>query len=232
MTKIYEGREFRSFYDQDSKRIFADLEFRNCRFVSSRVSITRDPRRRSTVRNITLINCEQIGCALEAAIVEDVLVDGFDTGGFFPAWAAVFKHVVLKGKIGSIMLNPAVATGLATPQQQRAFDEANAAYYATVDWALDITEAEFEGEADIRRVPAHLICRDPETQVVVKREKALEGVWRTLDLSRTYWPTALEFFLERGDPDIVLVAPKRHRKFRQYLDGLKALRDAGVAEPD
>lgn len=60
----------------------------------------------------------------------------------------------------------------------------------------------------------------------------MQGRWREIHLSNTYWATSLEFFLERGDADLVLVAPKRHRKYRSLLDGLKALRDAGVAEPD
>jgi hypothetical protein len=101
----------------------------------------------------------------------------------------------------------------------------------SVDWALDITEAEFE-EGELQRVPAELVRRDAETQVVVTRASAMRGEWRRLDLSRTHWATSLEFFLERGDPDVVLVAPKRSRQFRQLLDGLKMLRDAGVAEPD
>ncbi len=165
------------------------------------------------------------------AIIEDVLVEHFKTNGLFQTWGAVFKHVTLRGKIGRIMISPFVAPGLATPEQQRLFDEANAEYYANVDWALDISEAEFE-ECDLRRVPAHLVRRDPETQVVVKRENAMRGDWRKLDLSKTHWDTALEFTLKDGDPDIVLVAGKRDRKFRDLVDGLKKLRDAGVAEPD
>lgn len=231
MTKILEDQAFYDFYDRDSAGVFEDLEFRRCVFVSSRISMTRNPSLRSTVRNIKIVNCEQRGCALEAAILEDVLVDGLKTNGVLRCWAAGFKHAVLRGKIGRILISSAVATGTATPEQQRAFDEANAAYYKSVDWALDISEAEFE-ECDIRRVPAHLIRRDPETQVVVKREKAMLGKWRELDLSKAYWAGWLDLFLKDGDSDIVLVAPKRHKKFRQLLDGLKLLRDAGVAELD
>jgi hypothetical protein len=77
-----------------------------------------------------------------------------------------------------------------------------------------------------------LIRRDPATQVVVTRDKAMQGTWRNVDLSGTHWATSLQFMLNRGDEDIVLVAPKRHRKFKVLLDGLKRLRDAGVAEPD
>lgn len=230
-VQVFEKQRFECFYDQDSGRTFSDLEFRKCYFESCAISITRDPRLRSTVRNIRLIQCEQRGCTLDAAIVEAVLVDGFKTNGLFQTWGAVFKHVTLKGKIGRVMTSSAVATAMATDKQQRAFDEANALYYSTVDWALDISEAEFE-EGEFQGVPAHLVRRDPASQVVVKREKAMQGAWRQLDLSRTHWATSLEFLLNRGDADVVLVAPKRHRKYRDLLDGLKALREAGVAEPD
>jgi hypothetical protein len=229
--QLFEKQEFARFYDQDSGRTFSGIEFRKCSFLSSSVSITRDPKLRSTVRDVKLIQCEQRGCALNAAIVEDVLVDGFKTNGLFQTWGAVFKHVTLRGKIGRVMISPYVAPSTATEKQQWAFDEANAAYYAGVDWALDISEAEFE-EVDIRRLSARLVRRDPTTQVVVTRERAMEGRWRTLDLSRTDWAGWIDLFLKDGDPDLVLAAPKRHRSYRDLLDGLKALRDAGVAEPD
>jgi hypothetical protein len=167
-------------------------------------------------------------------------VDGLKTSGTFHTWGAVFKHVTLRGKIGDIMISPAVNAGLAKPAEHRACDEANAAYYASVDWALDIREAEFEG-ADRRGVPGHLVRRDPEnpeTHVLVMRAKALERRWRHLDLSKTYWPTTLEFFVEDANFDsTVLVAPKRIGRsgpwtYQNLLDGLGMLRDAGIAEPD
>jgi hypothetical protein len=161
------------------------------------------------------------------------LVNGLQTkglgGGLFQTWGAVFKHVVLTGKIRRVMLSAAVAPGRATADQQQAFDDANAAYYSTVDWSLDISKGEFE-ECEIQCVPARLIRRDPETQVVIKRAKAAQGEWRKLDLSKTHWHVSLDFFLKRGDADVVLVAPKRNKKFRDLLNGLKMLRDAGVAE--
>ena len=129
------------------------------------------------------------------------------------------------------MFSPAVFPGFATLRQQRAFDKANEEYYSTVDWALDIREAEAE-EIDIRRIPARLIRRDPESQVVITRAKAMEGKWRQLNLEKTHWAGSMELFLEWGDWDWVLVAGKRDRNYRRLVDGLKALRDAGVAEPD
>lgn len=226
-----EGQEFVQWFDRDSAAIYSDLEFVKCRFESSGISITRNPQLRATVRNVRLIKCVERGCGIENAIFEDVSIDGLKTSGLLQTWAAVFKHVTFRGKIGRLMVSPFVAPGIATPAQQRAFDEANARYYTGVDWALDLREAEFE-ECDLRRVPAHLVRRDPETQVVVTREQAMRGEWRKLDLSKTYWASALEGFLIEGDPDIVLVAGKRQKKFRDLVDGLNKLRDAGVAEPD
>lgn len=231
MIKIYTNQVFSCFYDRSSGRVFEDLEFRRCRFESSSISITRNPKKRSTVRNAKMIQCEEIGCSLDTAIIEDVIIEGLKTSDLFQTWGAVYKHVVLRGNIGRIMISPLVATAMAKPKEQAAFDKANAEYYQNVDWALDISEGRFY-EIDIRRIPARLIRRDPETQVVVTREKALLGEWKKLDLSKTYWGGWLDYFIKTGNQDLVLVAPKRHQKYIDWLDGLKKLRDAGVAEPD
>jgi hypothetical protein len=231
MTKMFNNQEFRSFYDRNSGRLFQDLEFKGCRFVSCSISITENTRRRSIVRDVRLIQCQEIGCAVENAIIENALIDGLMTSDILKCWGAVFKHVVLKGNIGRIMVSPIIAAGMAKPREQQAFDETNNRYYETVDWALDISEARFV-ECDIRGVPARLIQRDPETQVVIKREKATTGKWKELDLSKTYWSTAIQYMLDHNYEDIVLVAPKRNRKFKDLLNGLMMLRDASVAEPD
>lgn len=231
MTGIFINQEFGNFYDRNSGRIFQDLEFRKCRFMSSALSITRNPKHRSQVRNIKLTQCEEIGCALDTAIIEDVIVDGLKTSDLLQSWGAVYKHVILKGNIDRIMVSPFVATGIARPKEQASFDEVNAKYYETVDWALDISEGRFI-ECELQRVPAKLVRRDQETQIVITREKALKGAWKKLDLSKTYWATSIQFFLDRGDQDVVLVAPKRYSKYQDLLDGLKMLRDAGVAETD
>lgn len=159
--------------------------------------------------------------------------------GISIAEGAVFKHVTLRGRIGPIILSHLVTPSQRDSTVQRAFAEANAAYYTTVDWALDIREAEFEEDVDLRGIPGHLIRRDPKTQVLVMRAKALEGTWRQLNLEKTYWPAAIEFFLDGGLNSTVLVAPKKITnsianpwKVQDLIDGLQMLRDVGVAEPD
>ena len=218
---------------------FEDLEFRHCTFSRCQLSLSGNPNRRTVVSHVNLLNCRAIGCDLNQAIVEDVLVDGLSTP-LLSSWGAVFKHVTLRNRIGSILLNHLVTPSQPDSRTQHMFAVANAAYYTQVDWALDIREAEFEEDVDLRGIPGTLIRRDPTTQVLVTRAKALEGKWRQLPLERTYWPTAIEFFLRDNAWDsTVLVAPKRIRTsptnpytYQDLVDGLHLLRDEGVAELD
>lgn len=232
--RVSRDKEFHSFDfdDRNSGAVFSDVEFHNCYFQGCGISITRNPALRSSVRNVTLVNCSQRGCSIDTAVFEDVVVDGLKTHGqLLQCWAAVFNRVVLRGKIDRLMTSPAVSAGLATADEQAAFDRANAEYYAAVDWSLDISQAEFK-ELDLRGVPARLVRRDPDTQVIVRRERALEGTWRDLAFHENLWPITISHFLETGEEDMVLVAPKRDPKFRQYLEDMNLLRKAGVAEAD
>lgn len=178
MSGEYNRQEIRSFHDRNTGRLFNDIVFNYCRFVSCTISTTTNPRKRSIIRNIRLIGCEVTGCTIYPAIIEDVLVSRLKTHTLLQTWGTVFKHVKLEGNIGRIMISPLIAVGMAKPREQAAFDKANEEYYKTVDWAFDISEGRFY-ECELQRVPAKLIKRDPETQVVITREKALLGEWKS-----------------------------------------------------
>lgn len=263
MSQIIENQTIEAFLDRNTGCCFCDLEFIKCKFLGCNISLgpirrfnntcliaplTRepgerlfeppqqpDPKIRSVVRNVKLLRCEEEGSSIGTAIIEDTVVDGLLTSGLFQTFGAVFKHVILKGKIGRIMISRYLPDVTGTQEQQlaeqRFFDGANEKYYSIVDWALDISQAEFV-ECDIRNIPSRLIRRDPDTQVVITRKKALEGNWRHLDLSKTYWGAYFEGIITEQIQDCVLVAPKRGAKFRQLLDGLNLLRREGIAEPD
>lgn len=64
MTRIFEGQEFEGFHDHNwglpwslprPGRLFEDLEFRRCTFVTCTLSVTKKPKLRSTVRNVRLL---------------------------------------------------------------------------------------------------------------------------------------------------------------------------------
>lgn len=233
MTR-YSNRTFSRLFD-DGGTTFTNMEFDNCVFDWCGLSLAKVVGRRSTVRNVRLLNCSSVNhCGIGPAIFEDVTVDGLATSFLLLLWCPLFKHVAIKGKIGRVRINQHVDGMDPSAEVQRPFDLARTRFYETVDWALDISAAEFK-EFDMHGVPARLVRRDPATQVVVTREKALRPGWREqLSPGNTLWPLVIDMFLQDCEPDIVLVAPKGKpkREFASLVNGLNELRQAGVAEPD
>lgn len=186
-------------------------------------------------------DCVALGCAIGSAVIEDVLVDGLLTPGRVPFFirGAAFRHVTLRGRFGGLTITgdarrPSMK-GWDDADLRREIDAANATYYQSVDWALDISEIECE-DLEIRGgIPSRLIRRDSATQVVITRERVLDGRWRDVDLSGTWWPTAIDMlanekYLDSGYPEKILVAPKLHPDFPRLLEGLRRLRAAGIAD--
>jgi hypothetical protein len=164
-------------------------------------------------------------------------VDGLTVNGLFQTFGAAFKHVVLKGKIDRVMITNEVFPDIGWPEKYRQeeidlFRAANTEYYKNVEWALDISQGEFK-ELDIRGVPGKLVRRDPTTQALVLREKALACDWRSLDFQDDVLPVGFES-LESGYnlSDYVIAAEKRNRRYRKTLADIEMLRSLGIAEPD
>src|SRR6516225_9769157 len=107
-------------YDRDSGRVIEGMAFESCRFVSCALSVTRDPSKRTIARDLRFVNCEARGVSIYAAAIEDVEVDGLKTNGTLHCWATVFKHVAVRGKIGTIMFSDMVSPGKASVAEQRA----------------------------------------------------------------------------------------------------------------
>jgi hypothetical protein len=236
MTQVFRNQTFRGlgFDDRDSGRVFSDLEFYRCNFQNIALSITFDPAKRSTVRGVKLVNCSEESCHLWPAILEDVTVDGLETAQLFVANACAYKHVVLSGKLGDVKICRSVPWASAPAgylaRKQEATDRANADYYESVDWALDISQAEFTS-GEVEGIPPELVRRDPATQFVLRAKAIKERRWREVDLSGTYWFPLLDAYAKEGMGDVVLVAPKAAPEFKALLKGLIALREAGIVEP-
>lgn len=230
----FSNQYYRKLVDRGASVIIEGIEYRECTFENCALSLTKSPQFGAVVRSVQLINCCSINCDLGPTIFEDVTVEGLDTNSLLILWSPLFRHVTLRGKVGKIKINTAAHFVDRSAEVQRPFDLARSRFYEGVDWALDISGAEFK-EFDMHGVPARLVRRDPATQVVVTRERALQSGWRErLSAANTHWPFVIDMFLQAGEPDIVLVAPKgkRKRDFTHLLDGLAELRQAGVAEPE
>src|SRR5438876_361445 len=78
-----------------------DLEFHNCELHHCNLTSYAGPKRRQILRNVRVFNC-WIVADMSNAVIEDILVDGLKTGRELRIQRSVFKHVILRGKIGDI----------------------------------------------------------------------------------------------------------------------------------
>jgi hypothetical protein len=139
-----------------------------------------------------------------------------------------FKHVVLRGSVGWIHIEPWTDDSYVAKSFIVKLAEANAAFYRGVDWALDLREVE-EGDLRIHGVPLELVRRDPSRQLLVRREDAAHPVWTRIDAY--FWQTQVDSLRRSDDPGLFLFVPPESNKRRvAYLKAARALREAGVLD--
>ena len=141
------------------------------------------------------------------------------------------RHVTVRGNVtGGLEL--LAARLVETDAERAALLAVNRAYYAGVEWALDIWDARFTAVSFVRSdIPARLIRRDPETQVVVTRRTLLQSDWRGL-LGTAAVGLGIDRFMESGSEDTVLVASKRSQRFAQEMAVIERLRMEGLVDDD
>jgi hypothetical protein len=212
--------------------VHEDLEFVRCKVRGGALgNKARSPVQRTIVRRVRASDCA-VSVDVGPVLFEDVDITNLRTGGVLWVRAALYKHVFLKGKMGSLSLT-SHRWGHPSPDEQAAFDASAVEFYKSVDWALDISEARFR-ELDWRlNVPARLVRRDPATQAVVTRERAIEAAWRKIPLPLPV-SIALEMFVGSGHPDMILAAGALGAAldYKQELEAIQDLRAAGIAEPE
>jgi hypothetical protein len=233
----FTNESFYGLFDRGEKLLLEDLKLEGCSFTHAGISMTADINRMTTLRNVQLTNCAADGVSVGPTIFQNVTITNLNASDLLIVWSPYLDRVTLKGDICKIKVNTNADPSTWGNAKQKPFNDFRSQFYANVDWALDISEARFK-EFDLESVPAHLVRRDPESQVVVTREKALQFVkpgWETLlDPSCRHWAFVIDLFLSDGDDDIVLVAPLGAAKAKRdsQLKGLNELRRIGLAEPD
>lgn len=230
MTRIYKNQLFRGLNLREPVAVH-DMELVKCTFRDCNLWTLEDPSRRAIVQNVSAIGCQIFGegSRIRGAAIEECVIDGLQAGGLVRFDGCVFKHVMLRGRIGKVMVtNEPFSVPEPIAQQ---FVEANLNYYANVDWALDISEAVFDEQLALRGLPSALVRRDPRRHVVVTRERAQQALWSNIDLHPRV-QVFLAFIVRRGWPDEVFVLPDRHSDRQSMLDCLTRLRELGIAEPN
>jgi hypothetical protein len=230
----YIDRRFDSLFDRGSTGVISEVRCVNCEFSHSGLSLTSKLEQRTVVRSVDLFKCRINGCEIGPAVLEDVTISDLQTNDLLILWGTLFRRVRLSGKIGRIKINKNIDAIDRSPKTQGPFDEFRKKFYSETDWALDIRDAKFK-EFELRGIPSSLIRRDPESQVVITRERALESTWREqLSSTNKFWPFVVDMFLSDGDSDRVLIAPLDAPKKKRdlLLTQLNELRIVGVALPD
>jgi hypothetical protein len=231
MIRTYKDHVFEGLRSLRDPVLISDLELVHCTFRDCNLWTLEDPSRRAVVQNVRVESCQILGenSKVRGAVIEDCVIDGLTSGGLMHMDGCVFRHVTVRGRIGTLMLTNAPL--VVAPEVKRQFVEANAEYYGSVDWALDIREAIFDEQMDLRGIPSALIRRDPRTQVVVTRKGIEEHPWVSSDLDSRVrsWISLMVRF---GWTDGVFVVPAKHPRRQSMLDSLAKLRELGVAEPD
>jgi hypothetical protein len=219
-----------------NRQLIADLRLERCTFNGAGMTpewAKPDPLRRPTFRNVYLRDVRADHAHLEGAIIEDVTVENMKAGKS-PLFLRgnAYRHVTFRGRIAPLEIRGKVFPGFTRPEAEARvtsfWDQANAAYYTTVDWAIDISEATY-ASLSISGVPTKLIRRNPQNTAVVTREAALTGRWKNLVMKRGLFKVAISWFVDDGYEDMLLIACPKGKRYEDDLTDLAMLRDAGIA---
>jgi hypothetical protein len=235
--KEFHNERFYQLYDRGDQLRLEDMKFENCEFTRCAISLTEQFGRMSTVQNVSLTDCAFINCQTGPTIFSNIAINNLKASDLLILWSPYFDRVTFSGDICKIKVNTTADPSTWENEKQKPFNDFRKQFYANVEWALDISQARFK-EFDLESVPAHLVRRDPESQIVVTREKALQfarpGWEKLLDPACKHWAFVIDLFLSDGDADVVLIAPLGAVKAKRdpLLKGLQELRRIGLAEPD
>ncbi|WP_455351365.1 hypothetical protein [Streptomyces sp. SYSU K217416] len=224
----FEQQKLQNIKSIGSGRELAGYELVRCEFNGCDLAQFDDPALGLVVRDLTAERVTVRRSFVDGVRFEDVEVNGLAVASLMHLNGCVFRRVTLRGRIGPIMTTP---PSFSLPEEtQAAFAAGVKAFYARadadMDWALDISEAEFE-EVDLYYVPGHLVRRDPETQFLLHRDR-LAGV--DFGSLSTFAKIAVDRFEVTPFDSIVAVAPRRSAYFAEALAGYEELRALGVAD--
>jgi hypothetical protein len=192
-----------------------------------------DPAKRCTVRRVRMTRCKARYPLVGPAIFEDVTIDRLEIVDPLFLRGAAFKHVTLKGNIGTIQMH-CEASSMPVKRIDQAVMKANLQYYKSVDWALDIREVRAKG-LSIRSVPVDLVRYDPEHQAVVRLEVIHER-WDEIKKACAGSVFAYPMRDLREEPycdGVVLCVSLRAKKDKvaEQMATLKRLQKLGIADP-
>lgn len=233
-----------SFSDMDLSPLseVRDKKFIKCTFDGCTLSFPFNviPYERTRVINCVFENCEFFGRSSfqKKGYLENILLHNLKNSDYLRISGMIFNQVTFKGKFDKWMLGSGHRSMMVdyeaiSEEDCHALDIYAQNEYKKIEWALDISEAEFK-ECDIAAtIPAHLIKRNSETQVLIKYERLVKSKWEKNPKVRGSKAENFCLWVKKAEKDCVFVASVRDKKeFPVEMEAIKILRGEGIAELD
>jgi hypothetical protein len=219
-------KEPRNIFQSTQNKSVADLEFIECELLCGGLFTHGAPVNRSSATNIQITNCRGALFHGNGAVFDEVIVNGIRTSrGPVLLFASAFRHVVVKGTCNGFLFNRNICHD--DSERNEAFISANQDFYRNVDWALDISQMKCSGFELRGSVPVELIRRNLDEHFIMSRDVAQSGAWKEFEPFDVF-QSAISMFLASDATTELFVAPRRSKKFKEYLEYYQRLKAAGL----
>ena len=207
------------------------LTFEGCLFSACVLGIPcRSPQDRLVLKQMTLRDCTLDSLIIGPVVFEDCLLENLKTLDLQWVHGAAFKHCIVRGEAGEALLFEEKEPLEPRDSKSNApFIAENQRIYESIDWALDISEAQFH-ELDIRGVPAERIRINDRNQIKVNYQRLREaydaGQLEGAPFSE-YIDTCLEDY-EDSEMNFVLVSHPDSPEHDEEMELFQYLRKLGM----
>ena len=157
------------------KNSLSSYYFEKCKFSHVRIgSSLKRLEDKLNFSDITISDCKVVDASIDAVDFKNIQIHNLSTKKNIDICNALFENCTLRGKIGSILIIDSANYSGTNPQFDLEVLNYNNSAYSKMDWALDISNADFT-LFDCRSIPAEKIIINKHSQIAVnlKRMKAL-----------------------------------------------------------
>ncbi len=200
-----------------------NCSLRSIAFHNNHIGYPFSLNERSVIRDVSIHKCAHWACSAYGTLFEDVSVADIRGGGRAMSflWGCVFSRVTLRGWISGVLVRWQVDSN--DLEFSKRFLAKNLAIYRSIEWALDITQAQFSFVECLYGVPSHLVRINPDRHFVLTRSSAERMLQRS-----DVWKICADGLLETNMESVVVVVGGRGAKLKEGLASALKLREEGL----
>jgi len=177
--------------------------------------------------DITLNDCKVVSSIIYAADFRNIKIHNLGVKKGIDICHAFFDSCVISGKIGAFLILDCASRINSNPQLELDVLECNKNQYSKIDWALDISNADFTS-FDCRSVPAEKIIINKNTQIAVNLKRMKEIRSFPDDDMKSIWESNMKFVnRDFTGYNFVLTTSKRTKRHEEELKFFDFIRENG-----